>query len=289
MKVKRIILSFLVVLIIILLNGCEKAELEENINLERLKEMTMSNDEQKSSSTIASFTIDELVEESSSKFNFFDLITNHMVLQANATVRIFGKYETDGPIALSIDDVTYYEEVINGSFEFYIGPFNYGGPYTIKFYTKEFQTKIDDVLFGEVFLMSGQSNMAITMSEILKSATVDYKVSIEEDIYENDYDQIRFNTIGTLSSREEKDNFTPNQVFSWDSLSSDNAYGLSAFSFYYAKTLYEEYKVPIGIVISAVGATYTNTWIPSEEAKEMDQTYVKNVSDETHHHNTLMG
>ena len=137
---KRILLFYLIIFSTFSIVGCKKEVPTEENGLDTLNAANITNDEGSLSSMEANFVIDKNVELSSNAFDLFDLLTNDMVLQANAIVRVFGYYNSDGPIALEINGQTYYENIIDQKFEFFIGPFAYGGPYDLTLYTQNHKT-----------------------------------------------------------------------------------------------------------------------------------------------------
>lgn len=244
-----------------------------------LNQKTITINDHLVSSNEPNFTINHDVPIEKNTFDFEPYFSNSMVLQANAVIKFEGAYDTDGPIALTLQGKTFYTEVINQSFSFFIGPFAYDESLELIIYTQTSRYVFTDVSVGEVFLLSGQSNMAITLSQILRNANDIYTQKINQSIRDINHQKIRFITVGMLGYSEPLDAFQPHQTYGWDKLTQDNASSVSATAFYFAEEMVKQLDVPIGLVISAVGATNTNTWIPPQEAVGMDTTYIKNISD----------
>lgn len=261
------------------LNACKTSSNEVNEMREALNRSLKSTNDHLLSSTTPTFEINADVHESKGKFQFEPFFSNSMVLQANAVFKFYGSYETDGKIAVTLNGKTFYSEVVNQSFSFYMGPFAYGGPYLMTVYTETSKYTFKDVMIGEVYLMSGQSNMAITILENLRSADETFINKVQQDIRDMNHDKIRFLTVGMIGSSEPHDQFQANQTFPWDVLTPDNASTLSMTAFYFATEIVKQYDIPVGVIVSAVGATVTSTWIPEAEANGMDTTYIKNVGD----------
>lgn len=276
---KKWILLTILLTTIIFTTACKDQTEEVNEMLDSLNQATMTHRDSLISSMDPTFEVDNSKPQEKSRFHFEPMFSNGMVLQANTVFKFYGSYDTDGPIAVELNGKTYFSEVIDQSFTFYMGHYSYGGPYEMVIYTKESTYMFEDVMIGEVFLMSGQSNMAITLSQILKSANDIYTAKINDDALDVDDENIRFINVGMLGSSEPHQAFQNYQTFPWEVLSKDNALGFSAMAFYFARELNLQYDIPIGIIVSAVGATNTNTWIPEEDAQGMDQTYIKNISD----------
>lgn len=275
----KILLLITFILTLIVSAGCTKKEEGVDLMLASLNTVKISDNDAKISSTEPTFKIEKNVPTEKKRFGFDPMFSDNMVLQANAGIHVYGTFDTDGDIAIELNGQTFYSEINDHKFSFYLGHYTYGGPYEMIVYTRSSKYVFTNVMIGEVFLMSGQSNMAITLSQILKSASPTYTSKINKDVLGIVDDQIRFITVGMAGSSEPMEAFHSYQTYPWEILSSDNALGLSATAFYYAKELKEQYDISIGVIISAVGATNTNTWIPIQDAVGMDQTYIKNISD----------
>ena len=118
--------------------------------------------------------------------------------------------------------------------------------------------KIDDVLVGEVWLASGQSNMDFTMSKNVKRFA---GVADEErEIAAANYPLIRMFT-GTASKAYEPQNQVGGE---WQVCSPENAPAFSAAGYFFARDLQKEIKVPVGIVTLAFGASTAEAWIRRE-------------------------
>lgn len=281
MRKEKLFLVIIFILLIFTLSACKPNEEDNNDKSEKLRmlEGVKMNEHLDKINKIANFTVNLDVPIESNKFTFSSLISNDMILQANASVKLWGKFEDDGPIAVVIDNEIFYGEVVNNIFEIYVGPFSYGGPYEVIFITPSAKRVFKNVMFGEVFLMGGQSNMAITMKQITESASGAAKDAILKDIADSDNPNIRFVTVGLRGSNLEEEEYGYGQTFGWDRANPDTVRNISATAYYFVREMYKQYKVAIGFVNASVGATLTGTWIPIAEAEGMDQTYIKNISD----------
>ena len=130
-----------------------------------------------------------------------------------------------------------------------------GGPYSIKI---KGQTEIElrDVLVGEVWLCSGQSNMGFS----LKSA---YKA--KEEIAAADFPAIRYFSVKRQYGAKEFDD-APGSV--WEKTSPQTAGNFSAVAYFFARKIHQQKGVPVGLVFSAWGGTPAEAWTPSAVLKE---------------------
>ena len=137
-----------------------------------------------------------------------------------------------------------------------------GGPYEIVFKGKNTIT-LSDVLIGEVWVCSGQSNMEWPLSQANDA---------EKEIKEASYPQIRqFLVQKSVSSKPEEDV----KEGSWKSCSPETAGDFTAVGYFFARELYQQLNIPVGLVNTSWGGTHSETWT-SREAFEQS-TEFKNM------------
>jgi len=187
------------------------------------------------------------------------IIGNNMVLQRDTPLRIWGQCAQDGPVTVMINEQVYYGECTEGRFDVKIDPLEVGGPYEIVIGNDNGKVVLDNVLAGDVFLASGQSNMAMTMEQANR---------IGEDIKAENAMLRFYQPTPTTSSTplDETNDFWMNT----DSLSLPV---LSAVAYYFGQTLQEQHGIPIGIVVAADGGTIVSAWTPAEEVAQMPTVY----------------
>jgi sialate O-acetylesterase len=123
--------------------------------------------------------------------------------------------------------------------------------------------QLDDVLVGEVWLGTGQSNMAFTVSKA--KASYAGLINEEQEIAAANYPQIRMFTAASVKSYEPKSNVGG----AWLICSPQTVPGFSAVGYLFARDLQKELKVPVGILTVAFGASTAESWI-SREAMTAD-------------------
>ena len=111
-----------------------------------------------------------------------------------------------------------------------------------------------DVLVGDVWLCSGQSNMAFGLSGA---------EGAKELIASNEFPTIRFVNIGEQLSSERKDDFIK-KPGAWKVVSKSSM-DVSAVAFYFARGLQKKQNVPVGLIISAWGGSKIITWTPKND------------------------
>lgn len=175
-----------------------------------------------------------------------------MVLQREARVPIWGWAAPESPVTVTFAGQK--KKVVvnsNGRWEVFLDPIPAGGPFTLKV-EGEGRIVVRDVLVGDVYLCSGQSNMEMKVSGCRDA---------EKEIAAAQYPEIRQYGVPLIASQ------TPQEIIGgeWKVCSPKTAGGFSGTAYYFARYLHRELGVPIGLVVSAFGGTVVETWV-SEEA-----------------------
>jgi sialate O-acetylesterase len=192
------------------------------------------------------------------------LVSNGMVLQRDMPVKIWGWANPGEKI-----NVTFKGKKIRavgdskGNWACTLPATPAGGPYEIKVN----EVLLKDVLFGDVWLCAGQSNMVINMERV--------KEKYPADIATANNPQIRNFFIPTAISKVDVRNDLP--ASSWLPVNPENVLQMGAVSYFFARDLYAKYQVPIGIINSSVGGTPIESWISEAGLKEFPA-YVKDTT-----------
>jgi sialate O-acetylesterase len=186
------------------------------------------------------------------------LVSDGMVLQRDSKINIWGWGSPGEKVRIKFNNKTFRAVTDpKGNWIIALPPMKAGGPYTMEVKGNN-SIIIKDILIGDVWFCSGQSNMVLTMERVKEKYPV--------DIANADYPQIRNFFIPTASDVTliHKD-LPPGK---WVSASPENILGFGAVTFFFARSIYNEYKVPIGIINSSVGGTPIEAWISEEGIKE---------------------
>lgn len=108
-----------------------------------------------------------------------------------------------------------------------------------------------DILVGDVWLCSGQSNMHFQMNRVENS---------KQEIAAGDHQAVRFFTVETQFGQAPMTDADG----AWKPVSPTTAAGCSAVAYYFARDLHQKSGVPMGLLISSVGGTRIETWMRSE-------------------------
>lgn len=176
------------------------------------------------------------------------LFSDHMVLQRDANIRVWGWAEPDEKISASLGGNTKAASADGqGHWKIDLPAMQAGGPFVLRVQGKK-TVEFKDVLIGEVWIASGQSNMTFGLSGATGGA---------EEIPKADYEEIRFFTVPQKSS------LTPEFDTSgadWVVCSPETAKTFSAVSYFFARDVYRALGVPVGIILSARPGTAAEEW-----------------------------
>ena len=139
-----------------------------------------------------------------------------------------------------------------------------GGPYEIKILTEGDTVVFTNVLIGEVWLCSGQSNMEMPLEGWLPDAPVE---NSEDAIKNSTNFKIRFFTIARSISDKPKYNCKG----TWTESNPETASRFSATAYFFGKKLYKELKIPIGLIHTSWGGTPIESWISGKYISRIDQ------------------
>lgn len=194
------------------------------------------------------------------------IVRDSMILQRNAKVKIWGWASPKERIALNFRNKSYKTIADEkGNWMVVLSPMPAGGPYTMTIAGKN-KITLHDILVGDVWFCSGQSNMVHQMKL--------HNIRYAADIAQADYSEIRQFWIPTLTNLQGPVDTLPSGY--WKSADSENIADFSAVAYFFARKLYEKYHVPVGIINSSVGGTPIEAWM-SEEGFKGFPTLLKTV------------
>ena len=185
------------------------------------------------------------------------LVSDGVVLQRDAEVKIWGWASKGEKVSIHFMGISYHAMANqDGEWEVMLANLKAGGPYEMQIDASNSIT-INDILVGDVWVCSGQSNMGLSMGSLRDV----YKDEIAK--MDNPYIRQFFTFPGTNFKEREKDF----RFGRWQHADSNSIRGLTAVGYFFAKKLYEEYKVPIGLINSSMGGSSAEAWISEESIK----------------------
>jgi sialate O-acetylesterase len=183
-------------------------------------------------------------------------VSDGMILQRDQTVPIWGWGASGEKITILFDGKTYSTQAgADLKWKVNLKSQPAGGPFIMVIKGNNTIT-LRDILFGDVWLCSGQSNMEAVMARPNIKAV--YGAEIEKS--ENSF--IRQFTVKRKMAFKPADDVESDK--GWVSANPETVLNFSAVAYFFAKDLYEKYKIPIGLINSSVGGTPAQSWINSE-------------------------
>ncbi len=192
------------------------------------------------------------------------LFADHMVLQQKDKVAIWGKALPGHSVSVDASWGKQVPTITNsdGEWKLRITTPKAGGPYQITIKCGKESIIINDVLVGEVWLASGQSNMDLPLNGWPPTDTV---MNAKEAIADARSPEIRFLKVPFNISATPLDTMGG----SWTPLSPQTAGNFSAAAYFYAIKLQKELHVPIGIIQSSIGGTPAEAWTSATSLKKL--------------------
>ncbi len=177
------------------------------------------------------------------------VFADHMVLQRDAKVPVWGTADAGEVIT-----VTFGEQKVsttadaNGKWRVKLVDLQAGGPYTLTITGKN-RIELSDVLVGEVWLCSGQSNMAYSMGSLKNT-------EYASDLASADLPWLRQGSVPRKPSVEPRETTD----VKWTVCSPQTVSDITAAGFYFARELHQDLNVPIGLLHSSWGGTSAESW-----------------------------
>ena len=176
-----------------------------------------------------------------------------MVLQRDKPLPIWGWANAGQTVTVSLAGRTQAAQAdAGGRWRVTLPPIRAGGPYELTVRGPE-EVRIKDVLIGEVWVCSGQSNMDMALRAVDNAA---------QEVAAAEYPKIRTLRMpvrgsGLLQERLE-------QRPAWQTCSPQTAGGFSAVAYFFGRELQRKLDVPVGLIVIATGATPIELWVPRE-------------------------
>ncbi|MGL5273116.1 MAG: sialate O-acetylesterase, partial [Phocaeicola sp.] len=184
------------------------------------------------------------------------IFSNGMVLQQNSSVKIWGWSNAGDEISVCADwnvSDTVKARVDNaGRWECELRTIKSGGPYNVTIQGSSQNITLSDVLLGEVWLCSGQSNM-------------EWSVNHGIDNGEHEAANAAYNTL-RIFHMPKRGASTPqvNCSAKWEVSSPESMRKTSSTAYFFGRYLSEKLGVPVGIIVSAWGGTPAEVWTPTD-------------------------
>jgi sialate O-acetylesterase len=163
---------------------------------------------------------------------------SHMVLQRDQKDRVWGWASPGENVTVKIGGQTQATTAgTDGAWQVMLDPLPVGGPHTLSIEGKN-TLKFDDVLVGEVWICSGQSNM---QWPVAAANDADLEIATAK------YPQIRFITVPNRGTQEPQKDFQGK----WQPARPNTVGGLTAVGYFFGRRLHQMLDVPIGLILAA--------------------------------------
>ncbi|CEK13062.1 sialate O-acetylesterase [Chthonomonas calidirosea] len=202
------------------------------------------------------------------------IFSSNMVLQRERRDPIWGWTTPNANVTVSVTGPYFQEHLVvtaddKGAWQTRIGPLPVGGPYQITVTGPDNQKEqFDNVLSGDVWLCSGQSNMQFGIANGLNA---------QQEIANANYPQIRLFSAQLYSVPTPMACLNPpqpNLVNQWVECNPQNVAtggwgGFSAVAYFFGRALYQALGVPIGLIHSSWGGTPAEAWISARSISQI--------------------
>jgi sialate O-acetylesterase len=192
------------------------------------------------------------------------LFSDHMVLQSGMSVPVWGTAAPSEKVSVTLLKQTKTATAgADGKWTVHLAKLKAGGPFEMTIAGKnpgETPIVVKDVLIGEVWLGSGQSNMQFYVSKNGPGHAPYGLLDEEKEIAAANFPQLRMFTVKNASS------YTPqtDEVGTWQVCTPETVPNFSAVGYLFGRDLNQALKLPVGIVLSAFGASAAEAWVPRD-------------------------
>ncbi|OXB00582.1 sialate O-acetylesterase [Flavobacterium pectinovorum] len=187
------------------------------------------------------------------------LFSDGMVLQRNKEIPVWGWAEANEKVEVRFNKQTKTIQADKeGKWMIKLSAEKAGGPFEL-IITGKNKIVIKDVLVGEVWICSGQSNMEFQMYKVMNA---------EKEMADSNYPMIRHFGVAQDLSGTPKEDLKQGK---WAVANKENIRDFTAAGFFFAKKLYAELKIPIGIINISWGGTNVETWTSHEAFQKSDE------------------
>lgn len=186
------------------------------------------------------------------------IIGSHMVLQRDQANPIWGWADEGEVVTVSIANQRHTARTkADGKWKIKLDPLPVGGPHTLQILGKN-SLRFEDILVGEVWLCSGQSNMQWSVN-----------ASNDPDLEKlaAKFPQIRLISVPRVGTQEPQDDFNG----SWQPCTPDTVGAFSAVGYFFGRQLHQTLDVPIGLINNAWGGSSAEAWVRRDLLEADDQ------------------
>jgi len=185
------------------------------------------------------------------------VFSDHAVLQRDTPIHIWGWADPGEQVTVSLLNQKQSASADDlGKWSVYLSPEHAGGPYTLTIHATNTVT-ISDVLIGDVWFASGQSNMEMPLKGFPGSAVLK---NGEQEIANSNQPQIHLLRVHQRpSDHPVADLKDPDEV--WTTCTPETAADFSAVAYFFGREIQQREKIPVGLIDDTWGGTPAEAWI----------------------------
>ncbi len=191
--------------------------------------------------------------------------SSNMVLQQKTTFTLTGRAAPEGVVTVRVGwskaSLTALADK-DGKWSVTLTTPKAGGPYTLTFSDRDGELTLTNVLCGEVWFCSGQSNMEMP---VLGWGHV---LNCDEEAAAANYPRIRLYQVKRNTPLRPTAEAESN-LGGWQECSSATVSNFSALAYFYARELWQHLGIPIGVIDSSWGGTSAEAWISAEAMEDV--------------------
>jgi sialate O-acetylesterase len=177
------------------------------------------------------------------------IFSDHMVLQRNQENPVWGWAKPGEEIEVEINGQSHSTKAdAKGNWKVNLKPMPAGGPHKLEIEGEDNEFYYDDVLVGEVWICSGQSNMAFAVGNTYNA---------EVELLTANHPNIRLISVPQVGTQEAQKNFKGQ----WAACTADVLKNFSAVGYFFGRNLHQALDVPIGLIDNAWGGSAADAWI----------------------------
>ena len=181
-----------------------------------------------------------------------NIFTDGVILQRDMPIRIWGNIVPDKKVSVRFDNDAYeITAKSDGSWEVYLPELPAGGPHKLVVQSGDVVQEINDILMGDIWICSGQSNMELPMSRTKRMFDKYNQTACNPNIRQ-------YHVPMNYNFHERQDEIPESK---WIAVTPGQTEKFTAVGFFFANKVYETVGVPIGLILVALGGTPVESWM----------------------------
>lgn len=183
------------------------------------------------------------------------LVSDGMVLQRDQKLKIWGQTDSGEKVEVNFQNKKYHTVADNsGNWKINLPKMKSGGPFTMTIN----EITLKNILIGDVYLCSGQSNMELPMRRV--------KTLYPQELQNANNTNIRFFTVPQKYDFKIAQNNLDSGI--WEETNPQTIQNFSAVAYFFAKEMYQYNKIPVGIINSSLGGSPIQAWMDENSLKK---------------------